>query len=262
MQQMLAPKEIAEATVGVGKYKTSKKNSIVFVSAMLAGLFIGLGYTGYLIVSGIMADAAVGKVVGALLFPVGLLLVLIAGADLFTGNTLVTMAWYKKEIKLGDVAKNLSIVWLGNLVGALFLVVLVYYSNTFTGSIAEGVMHLAEKKVHLNMVELLTRSTLCNILVAITVYMSYAAKDVTGKVIISYIPIWLFVITGFEHCVANMFVLPMGYLLGADLTIGQIMANIIPVTIGNIIGGMLVTAAYYFLFLKEDKVSKEEEKAA
>ena len=242
MQQMLAPKEIAEATVGVGKYKTSKKNSIVFVSAMLAGL---------LIVSGIMADAAVGKVVGALLFPVGLLLVLIAGADLFTGNTLVTMAWYKKEIKLGDVAKNLSIVWLGNLVGALFLVVLVYYSNTFTGSIAEGVMHLAEKKVHLNMVELLTRSTLCNILVAITVYMSYAAKDVTGKVIISYIPIWLFVITGFEHCVANMFVLPMGYLLGADLTIGQIMANIIPVTIGNIIGGMLVTAAYYFLFLKD-----------
>ncbi|MTN09235.1 formate/nitrite transporter family protein, partial [Turicibacter sanguinis] len=156
-----------------------------------------------------------------------------------------------KEIKLGDVAKNLSIVWLGNLVGALFLVVLVYYSNTFTGSIAEGVMHLAEKKVHLNMVELLTRSTLCNILVAITVYMSYAAKDVTGKVIISYIPIWLFVITGFEHCVANMFVLPMGYLLGADLTIGQIMANIIPVTIGNIIGGMLVTAAYYFLFLKD-----------
>ena len=251
MQQMLAPKEIVEATVGVGKYKTSKKNSIVFVSAMLAGLFIGLGYTGYLIVSGIMADAAVGKVVGALLFPVGLLLVLIAGADLFTGNTLVTMAWYKKEIKLGDVAKNLSIVWLGNLVGALFLVVLVYYSNTFTGSIAEGVMHLAEKKVHLNMVELLTRSTLCNILVAITVYMSYAAKDVTGKVIISYIPIWLFVITGFEHCVANMFVLPMGYLLGADLTIGQIMANIIPVTIGNIIGGMLVTAAYYFLFLKD-----------
>ena len=251
MQQMLAPKEIAEATVGVGKYKTSKKNSIVFVSAMLAGLFIGLGYTGYLIVSGIMADAAVGKVVGALLFPVGLLLVLIAGADLFTGNTLVTMAWYKKEIKLGDVAKNLSIVWLGNLVGALFLVVLVYYSNTFTGSIAEGVMHLAEKKVHLNMVELLTRSTLCNILVAITVYMSYAAKDVTGKVIISYIPIWLFVITGFEHCVANMFVLPMGYLLGADLTIGQIMSNIIPVTIGNIIGGMLVTAAYYFLFLKD-----------
>ena len=251
MQQMLAPKEIAEATVGVGKYKTSKKNSIVFVSAMLAGLFIGLGYTGYLIVSGIMADAAVGKVVGALLFPVGLLLVLIAGADLFTGNTLVTMAWYKKEIKLGDVAKNLSIVWLGNLVGALFLVVLVYYSNTFNGSIAECVMHLAEKKVHLNMVELLTRSTLCNILVAITVYMSYAAKDVTGKVIISYIPIWLFVITGFEHCVANMFVLPMGYLLGADLTIGQIMANIIPVTIGNIIGGMLVTAAYYFLFLKD-----------
>lgn len=98
MQQMLALKEIAEATVGVGKYKTSKKNSIVFVSAMLAGLFIGLGYTGYLIVSGIMADAAVGKVVGALLFPVGLLLVLIAGADLFTGNTLVTMAWYKKKL--------------------------------------------------------------------------------------------------------------------------------------------------------------------
>ena len=94
MQQMLSPKEIADATVGIGQYKTSKKNSIVLVSAMLAGMFIGLGYTGYLIASGIMADAAVGKIVGALLFPVGLLLVLIAGADLFTGNTLITMAWY------------------------------------------------------------------------------------------------------------------------------------------------------------------------
>ena len=250
MQQMLSPKEIADATVGVGQYKTSKKNSIVLVSAMLAGMFIGLGYTGYLIASGIMADAAVGKVVGALLFPVGLILVLIAGADLFTGNTLITMAWYKKEITLSAVVKNLGIVWVGNLIGALLLVTLIYFSNTFTGSVADGIVHLAEKKAHLNMVELLTRGTLCNILVAITVYMTYAAKDVTGKVIISFIPIWLFVITGFEHCVANMFVLPMGYLLGANISFGEILHNLIPVTIGNILGGMIVTAAYYFIFLK------------
>lgn len=251
MQQMLSPNEMAKATVGVGKYKTSKKNSIVFLSAVLAGMFIGFGYIGYLIVSGVIADPGIGKVLGAAVFPVGLMFVLIAGADLFTGNTLITMAWFTKDITFKDVVKNLSIVWLGNLVGALALVLVMYASNTFSGSVAEGVIHLAEKKAHLNLVELLTRGTLANVIVAVAVFMTYAAKDVAGKVLISWFPIWLFVITGFEHSIANMFVMPIGKLLGADITWAQIAGNIIPVTIGNVIGGVIITSAYYFLFLKD-----------
>lgn len=251
MQQMLSPNEVAKATVEVGKYKTSKKNLIVFLSAMLAGMFIGFGYIGYLIVSGVMPDPGLGKVVGAAVFPVGLMFVLIAGADLFTGNTLITMAWFTKDITFKDVVKNLSIVWLGNLVGALFLVAVMYLSHTFTGDVAEGVIHLAEKKAHLNLVELLTRGTLANVIVAVAVYMTYAAKDVVGKVFISFFPIWLFVITGFEHSIANMFVMPIGKLLGADITWLEIAGNIIPVTIGNIIGGVIISGAYYLLFLKD-----------
>lgn len=253
MQQMLSPYEVAKATVEVGKYKTSKKNSIVFLSAMLAGMFIGFGYIGYLIVSGVIADPGIGKVVGAAVFPVGLMFVLIAGADLFTGNVLVTMAWFTKDITLKDVAKNLSLVWLGNLVGALFLVAMMYLSNTFSGDVAEGVMHLAEKKAHLNIVELIVRGTLANVIVSVAVYMTYAAKDVAGKVLISFFPIWLFVITGFEHSIANMFVMPIGKLLGADITWAEIAGNIIPVTVGNILGGIIIAFMYYLVFLKDKK---------
>ena len=250
---MLAPKEIAESTVAVGEYKTSKPNQKVFLSAILAGLFIGLGYVGYLVVSGVMTDPGVAKVVGAAVFPVGLILVLIAGADLFTGNTLISMAWFSKKVSFKDFSKNLSIVWAGNLVGALFLVALIYTSHLFYDGIADATIHLAEKKAHLTFVEVLTRGIIANIIVSVSVYMTYAAKDIVGKVVLAFFPIWLFVISGAEHSIANMFVLPLGKLLGAQISWGEVVANIIPATIGNIIGGLIIAGAYYLLFIKDKK---------
>ena len=254
MQQMLSPKEIADATVNVGKYKTSKKDHIVFVSAMLAGAFVSLGYTGYLLIAGMLDGSPAGKIIGALAFPMGLMLILIAGADLFTSNVLITMAWFKKEIKGKQVVRNLLTVWIGNLVGALVFVALIYFSGLFSDSdtVKYYIEHVAEKKVHLPLMHLFFRGILCNILVAVTVYMTYAAKNVQGKVLTLVLPIWVFVLTGFEHIVANMFVLPIAMLIGAPINIGQMLYNFIPVTIGNLLGGMIIAFAYFFLFEREE----------
>jgi len=254
MQQMLSPKEIADATVNVGKYKTSKKDHIVFISAILAGAFVSLGYTGYLIITGMLSGSPVGKIIGAFAFPMGLMLILIAGADLFTSNVLITMSWFKKEINFKKVVRNLGTVWLGNFMGALIFVTLIYFSDLFTdsSSITEFVHAGVEKKVSLTLVQLFVRGVLCNILVSVTVYATYSSKSVQGKVLTLVLPIWVFVLTGFEHSIANMFVLPIGYLIGADITIGQMFYNIIPVTLGNLVGGMLIAAAYYFLFEHKD----------
>lgn len=254
MQQMLSPKEIADATVNVGKYKTSKKDHIVFVSAILAGIFVSLGYTGYLMISGMLEGSPVGKIIGAMAFPMGLMLILIAGADLFTSNVLITMSLFKKEITLNKVVRNLGIVWVGNFIGALVFVILIHFSGLFTdcGIVTNYVAGIAEKKVHLPLSQLIVRGILCNILVSVTAYASYASKSVQGKVLTLVLPIWVFVLTGFEHSIANMFVLPIGYLLGADITVAQMFYNIIPVTFGNIVGGMLIAWSYYFLFERED----------
>ena len=250
---MLTPGEIAVAAVGVGEYKTSKPNKTVFLSAMLAGMFIGLGYVGYLIVNGVMTDAGIAKVVGAAVFPVGLILVLIAGADLFTGNTLISMALFNKKVALKDFVKNLSIVWLGNLFGALFLVTLIYVSSLFSQEVMDVTMQLAEKKAHLTFLEVCTRGIIANIIVSLCVYMTYAAKDIVGKVVLAFFPIWLFVISGAEHSIANMFVMPLGKLFGAEISWAEIAGNIIPATIGNVIGGLIISYAYYSLFIKDKK---------
>ncbi len=250
---MLAPNEIAVSTVEVGQYKTSKANKTVFLSAILAGMFVSLGYIGYLIVNGAIADEGMAKVIGAGVFPVGLILILIAGADLFTGNTLISMAWFDKKVTLKDFAKNLAIVWAGNFVGALFMVTLIYVSNTFSGDVASVTVGLAEKKAHLSFMEVLTRGIIANIIVSVCVYMTYAAKDIPGKVLLAWFPIWLFVITGTEHSIANMFVLPIGKLLGANISFAEIVGNIVPATIGNVIGGLIIAFAYYTLFIKGKK---------
>ena len=137
MQQprMLSAKEIANEVVEVGKYKVSRKNSVVIISGMLAGLFIGLGYTGYLLVYGQMENHFVGKLIGSFLFPVALILILLTGADLFTGNTLIGKAYFKKEVPLSAFVKNLALVWIGNFLGVLLAVALLAGANLFTNGV-------------------------------------------------------------------------------------------------------------------------------
>lgn len=260
MQQprMLSAREIANETVEVGKYKVDRKNSVVILSGMLAGLFIGLGYTVYLLVYGQMTDHYTGKIVGAFLFPVALILILLTGADLFTGNVLIGKAWFKKDVKLGAYVKNLALVWLGNLLGVLLAVALLHGANLFTNgvdpAVANGIRNIAEVKINtLSTSEVFFRAILCNILIAGGVYVAYAAKDVAGKVLLSVLVVAVFALMGVEHCIANMFVLGMGKVLGAEISFAGIGWNLFIATIGNIIGGFFIVIPYYYNFIHSYK---------
>ena len=255
MQQprMLSAKEIANEAVEVGKYKVARKDSVVLVSGMLAGLFIALGYTVYLLVYGQMTDPYAGKIVGAFLFPVALILILLTGADLFTGNTLIGKAYFKKEVKLGAFIKNLVLVWIGNFLGVLLGIGLLAGAELFTNGVnphvAENIRHLAEAKVSLSTSAIFFRAILCNILIAGGVYVAYAAKDVAGKCILSILVVAVFALMGVEHCIANMFVLGMGKVLGADASYAGMAWNLFIATIGNIIGGFVIVIPYYYNFI-------------
>ncbi|MDF2700288.1 MAG: FdhC protein [Haloplasmataceae bacterium] len=251
---MLTPKEVASETCKIGLAKVTKKNSQVIISAILAGMFIGLGYYGYIVLaSGATGEFAfLGKFLGAFVFPIGLVLILIAGGDLFTGNCLITMGYFNKQYNLKIVIKNLYLVFIGNFIGALFLVGLMYLSNIITTDTKEYIIELAEKKVHLTFIEAVARGILCNILVALAVYISYSGKTISSRIIAAMLPVLLFVVSGYEHSIANMFLIPMAKVLGGEITVFQILFNnLLPVTIGNIIGGsIIIPLAYHYLFLK------------
>ena len=247
---MLNQRELAEYCCEVGLKKVNQGFWKAFVSAILAGLFIALGYFGYLALVNGESSGSV-KFFGAAIFSVGLVIILIAGGDLFTGNCLVTMGAFNKQYSHKKVIKNLSIVYLGNFVGALFIVTLLYFANTYTIN-ADVIIKASNTKLEYTFMEALFNGVLCNIIVAVAVYISYASKSISGKVIAAMLAVILFVIVGFEHSVANMFVHFMAKALGSGATIDSILLmNLVPVTVGNIIGGaILVPGAYYFIHLR------------
>ena len=254
---MLTPKEIVFESIQIGIGKVNRKNIIVFISAILGGFYIGLGFYGYIVASsGFMNTnySILGNILGAIVFPVGLVLIIITGADLFTGNCLIFFGWLDKRFRLWYVFKNLLIVYMGNLVGSLFLVGLIYYSNLSSSEVIKDfIVTVSERKVNINFLEGLTRGILCNILVSMAVYMSYASKTIPGKILAAILPVSLFVICGFEPSVANMFIIPLGYFSGADITLkGLFINNLLPVTLGNFIGGgIIISGAYYLIYRKK-----------
>jgi len=255
---LLTPNSLPSETCKIGIAKVSRDNFQVIVLSLLAGMFIGLGYYGYIVIAGGANGSIFGKLLGAAVFPIGLVMIIIAGGELFTGNCLVTLGFMDRHYKIKLVIKNLIIVFIGNFIGALFLVTLIYFSNV-TGSTKNFIVELGEIKVGYSFIEALSKGILCNILVSLAVYMSYAAKTVSGKIIVASLPILLFVISGFEHSVANMFLLPLSKLLNADISIYDILIrNLLPVTIGNLIGGSIVVpGAYYLIYVKKAKQAKE-----
>lgn len=255
---MLSPKEIALETCVVGEGKVNKKFIAVLISAMLAGMYIAFGFYGYIVVNSGFSSTAypiLGKLLGSMVFPVGIVLVIIAGSELFTGNCLLALGCLDKRYRFLLVLKNLGIVWVGNFLGALFFVFVLYFSRIAdSSSITNTVNSIAQNKVDLGFVEALMRGILCNIAVSLAVYMSISAKSVPGKVMVAVLPVFLFVLSGFEHSIANMFILPLSSLLGSGITIPQMFQNLIPVTLGNIIGGgIIIPFSYYIIFVKTKK---------
>ena len=248
------PAEICEIWVGNGVKKASLPVFKMILLGILAGVYIGLGAHAFLLATAGMEttlEATVGKLIGAALFPVGLMLVIFCGAELFTGNNLLTLALFEKKITPGAMLKNWIVVYLANLIGGVLLAYLLAKSGLYAGAAAERAMAVAASKAGAPFGELLIRGIFCNMLVVLACWFQAGAKEMIGKIFAVWFPIMLFVFAGFEHSVANMMYIPLGIFLGADVTFGGLVANLIPVTIGNMIGGALwIPVFYYFSYKK------------
>jgi len=259
--QAYSPAEIEEAVEKVGVKKANLPFLASFMLAIVAGGGVGFGALYYTIVA---SDPTLGfatvRVVGGLAFTLGLVLVLVGGAELFTGNNLIVMAWASGKVSARTMLRNWTIVYLGNFVGALGLIVLVFYSHHLDmndGRIGMSVLSTAAGKIRPDMLTLFCKGILCNVLVCAAVWLAYAGRSVTDKILAVILPISAFIAAGFEHCVANMYFLPLAWLLvqtghapanfdGSLITISGVLHNLVPVTLGNIVGGAGFVGATYW----------------
>ena len=261
-----SPSEIQDAIEKVGVTKVDMPFLSCFMLSVVAGGSIGFGALYYTIVS---SDAelsfAVARLLGGLVFSLGLALVLVGGAELFTGNNLIVMAWASGRVSMARMLRNWAIVYLGNLVGALGLVVLVVLSRHLemnNGRLAQAVIDTANAKIRPDFVTLFFKGILCNVLVCMAVWLAYAGRSVTDKIVGLILPISAFVAAGFEHCIANLYFLPLAWVIvhtGAlpatidvsAITVTGIVHNLVPVTLGNIVGGAgLVGFVYWAIYRK------------
>lgn len=252
-KSFLTPIQIANATVesGIKKSKLSTKKSLLL--GILAGLFIGLGALGNILISQTIKDPGLAKFAGASIFPIGLMLVVVCGAELFTGNNLMSMAVMDKKITIKEMIRNWVLVYIANFIGAIILVAFIYFSDTLVKDAAIKSMNIAQSKAILGFTSAFLKGVMCNIIVVLAVWFATAGKDIVSKIFACWFPIMLFVLCGFEHSIANMFFIPMGIALGADVSILQLIFNLIAVTLGNIVGGaIIVPYIYYNCYLKED----------
>ncbi len=265
----LSPAEIEEKAEGLGVTKTSMSFTQSFMLSIMAGAFIAMGAMFFLLVSGDPdLPFAIQRVLGGVLFSLGLLLVVVCGAELFTGNTMIVMSAASKKISWGAVLKNWVVVFVGNFVGALIIVGLVYLSGMHTmngGIVGQTMVNVASSKMTPDWLTLFAKGIMCNFLVCLAVWIGYAGKTVADKMLGILLPIAAFVACGFEHCVANMFFLPMGILLSS---VGIVPAGVDPSILtwsgalwnwsatvpGNIVGGALfVGMAYWVAYHKKSK---------
>lgn len=251
-KSFLTPIQIANATVesGIKKSKLSTKKSLLL--GILAGLFIGLGALGNILISQTIKDPGLAKFAGASIFPIGLMLVVVCGAELFTGNNLMSMAVMDKKITMKEMIRNWVLVYIANFIGAIILVAFIYFSDTLVKDAAIKSMNIAQSKAILGFTSAFLKGVMCNIIVVLAVWFATAGKDIVSKIFACWFPIMLFVLCGFEHSIANMFFIPMGMVLGADVSISQLIFNLVAVTIGNIVGGaIIVPYIYYNCYLKK-----------
>ena len=259
----LSPAQTEAKAETLGISKGSMPAGRMFVAAMLAGAFIGFGAMFFcLFTSDSSLPFAVQRAGGGACFCLGLVLVLCCGAELFTGNSLMVCSLFSKKIGAGQLARNWAIVWLGNLAGSLVVVFLVCASQMGAmngGAVGTTMVNVASSKASLAPATIFAKGILCNVLVCLAVWIGFSARSVVDKVLGIFLPITAFVACGFEHCVANMFFLPTGLLMksagfgavvanAAALDVTAILYNLSAATVGNIIGGVLVGLAYWFVY--------------
>lgn len=259
---MLPPAKTQEAFVHIGFAKARLTRGRAFVLAILAGAFVALGASFMLMVrSDVSLSPTISLVLGGLAFCLGLFLVLVAGAELFTGNCLMVIGALDGRYPLVRMLRKWAIVYAGNAVGALLVVVLLLVSGFAEmqgGAVGELACSVAASKASLSPVVAFSRGILCNVLVCLAVWMGSAGKTVCDKLAAAILPVVAFVVLGFEHSVANMFFLPLGLVIealwgGSSVVVLGVAPNLVFVTLGNIVGGVAIAAAYWFVYGREDR---------
>jgi formate/nitrite transporter len=264
--RFLTPPEAAAAIVTHGQRVLTQPLSNTIILSLLAGFYIAFGAQ---LATVVTHDAAahvgqgIARLLGGSVFSLGLMLVVICGAELFTGNTLLAKAALQREIPWSKLLENWGVVLLGNFIGSLFFAWLMVKSQLWTApGIGEHAIQIATTKTALPFDVAFIRGILCNWLVCLAIFMAAAARDIPGKILACYVPIMAFVASGFEHNVANMYFIPTGLLLQAETGIindglnwsSFLINNLIPVTLGNIVGGVVfVAGAYWFTHLRNNR---------
>lgn len=265
------PVEVCVATIDSGVTKASLPFLKMFLLAILAGAFIAFGAEASNVAMHNISNVGLARLVAGAVFPIGLIMIVTVAGELFTGNCLMVEALFERKIGLAKLLRNWGIVWVGNLVGALIIVLLVMATGQldFTkGMLGALTIKIALGKEQMSFGAVFASAILCNILVCVAVLIGTAAKDIVSKCIGIFIPIFAFVLSGFEHCVANMYYLPAGQLAAqnplyaaraeelygitpdqlASLNLTGFFHNIIPSTLGNLVGGALVGIAIWAIF--------------
>jgi len=252
-----APVEIAHKVETIGVAKANLPLLKLLALGVLAGAFIAFGGAFFtLTISGSGLGFGPTRVLGGVAFSLGLILVLIAGAELFTGNNLIVMAWADGKVSTRQLLRNWGLVFAANFVGAMGVALMMHWSGvlqTGDGAMAKTAMAIAAAKIDLGFWQAFVRGVLCNVLVCLAIWLCLAAHNVIGKIFAIIFPITAFVALGFEHSIANMYLIPVGILSGLQgVTALDMLANLVPVTLGNIVGGsVLVALVYHVIYLRK-----------
>ncbi|WP_392552802.1 formate transporter FocA [Orbus wheelerorum] len=272
----LSPAEMTSTAENTAHYKVNKTPLTTLFSAITAGVFISIGFVSYiLITTSVSGEAASGvlKYVGGASFSLGLMLVIACGADLFTSTVLTILPKMTRRITWYQMIRNWVLVYIGNFIGALFFVAVIWFSAqhmTMNGQWGLNILQTADHKLHHSFIEAVCLGFLANLMVCLAVWLSYAGRTLLDKMLVMIFPIAMFVGNGFEHSIANMFMIPMGMVIHHfatpdfwamtgvspdtfnSLTIEHFLINnLIPVTIGNILGGFAVALSYWGLYLRK-----------
>ena len=253
-KMILTPAQIAEKCVDIGTAKSKLPIHKMLLLGIFAGMFIAIAG-----IASSFGNVFAGRLPAAMIFSAGLVMVLVAGSELFTGNCLMVCALLDKKISIGAMLKNWLFVYVGNLIGAS-LVALIVVASGAIDSVSDFAINASVNKVNIPFFEAFLRGVLCNFLVCIAVWMSFATSKLTGKVLAVFWPITIFVFCGFEHSIANMYFIPAGIFqalrTGATpvSTLSFFVDNLLPVTLGNIVGGAIfVAVSYYFAYIRKSK---------
>ena len=284
----LLPPDMAQKAETIGVKKANMPAGRLLLLAILAGAFIALGaiFATTVSVSGVTVKDAAGAVISTssvaygltrlvmgLAFSLGLILVIVGGAELFTGNCMMPLGTLSGCAPLSGVLRNWFWVYIANFIGSILVAVIIYLSGLATGPVGANALKIAAAKMSLPMDQAFFRAILCNWLVVLAVWMSMAATDIIGKIFAIFFPIMAFVASGFEHSIANMYFMALGILVKGNpevvatahldpgkldaVSLGGYFHNLIPVTLGNMVGGILFVAVAYFLVFKNKLIATD-----